>query len=303
VRKVISISNLLYRIYSVVRWLCHSIGIMRWADRSPFVVKAARWMRERITGSAVVAVTEQIDGHQMQVGSDYIDLLKGEGYEKGTARLFTELVKEGMNVVDMGANIGYYTLLAARRVGLKGKVYAFEPEPRNFKLLLENIRLNGYKNVVTVQKAVSNERGAATLFLSLRGSGSHSLVSSRDYGKETIAIETVTLDEFFAAEGNPAVQVMKMDIEGWELEALDGMRQLIGLNSPLSMVVEFYPWGLVSRGMNPTALTDKLIELGFTLSVIDEKTGQTVPLAQYHFGQLAEFVDRYKSSVNLLCQK
>jgi FkbM family methyltransferase len=276
---------------------------MHWVDRSALVIRAARWMREHITGSAVVVVTEQIDGHQIQVGSDYIDLLKGEGYEKGTTKVFTELVKEGMNVVDMGANIGYYTLLAARRVGPHGRVYAFEPEPQNFKLLAENIRLNGYENVVAVQKAVSNETGAAALFLSLRGSGSHSLLPSRDYGKETIAIETVTLDEFFEKEGSPTIQVIKMDVEGWEIEALGGMRRLLMRNSPLKMIVEFYPWGLLSRGMSPLALTDKLIELGFKVSVIDEGTGQTTPFAEYHFEQSAKFIIKHKTIVNLLAQK
>jgi FkbM family methyltransferase len=296
-------SNFLYRLYVLVRRLCQSLGIMPWIDRSKLVIRAARWMRERITGRAIVVVTERVDGHKIGINSDYVDLLKGEGYEKGTTKVFTELVKEGMNVVDIGANIGYYTLLAARRVGPNGRVYAFEPEPQNFKRLRENIQLNGYKNVVAVQKAVSHQAGTASLFLGVRGSGSHSLLSSRDYGKETIAIETVTLDEFFKKEGSPAIQVIKMDVEGWEMEALDGMRRLVMGNSPLAMVVEFYPRGLLSRGMSPLALTSRLIELGFTISLIDEETGEATPFDEHHLGQLAEFVDRHKSAANLLCQK
>lgn len=296
-------SNFLYRIYGVVRWLCHAIGIMHWIDRSALTIRAARWMREHIAGDTVLVVNDRISGHRIQITSDYIDLLKGQGYEKGTTRVFTELIKEGMNVVDIGANIGYYTLLAARKVRPDGKVYAFEPEPQNFKLLLGNLRLNGYENAVAIQKAVSNKAGTASLFLSPRGSTSHSLLPSRDRSKGTITIEAVTLDEFFEAEGSPAIQVIKMDIEGWEMEALDGMRKLIAHNSPLKMIVEFYPWGLSGRGISPRALTSKLIELGFTLSAIDEETGQTTPLTEYHLGQMAKFVDRHKSSMNLLCQK
>jgi FkbM family methyltransferase len=296
-------SNFLYRIYGIVRWVCHALGIMQWIDRSTFIIRAARWMRERIAGDTALVVNDRIEGHRIHITSDYIDLLKGQGYERGTTRVFTELVKEEMNVVDIGANIGYYTLLAARRVGPQGKVYAFEPEPRNFKLLSENLRLNGYENVVPIQKAVSNKAGTTSLFLSPRGSTSHSLLPSRDRSKRTITIETVTLDEFFAAEGNPAIQVVKMDIEGWEIEALDGMGKLIAGNSPLKMIVEFYPWGLLSRGISPRVLTDKLIELGFTLSAIDEETGQTTPFDESHLEQLAKFVDRHKSSMNLLCQK
>ena len=276
---------------------------MHWIDRSPPVIIAARWMREHITRGDVVVITEPIDGHQMQINPDYIDLLKRQGYEKGTTRVFTELVKEGMNVVDIGANVGYYTLLAARRVGPHGKVYAFEPGPQDFKLLTGNLQLNGYENVIAIQKAVSNETGTASFFLSPRGSTAHSLLPSRDYSKETIAIETVTLDEFFEKARSPAIQVIKMDIEGWEIEALDGMRRTIIGNNQLTMIVEFIPWLLLSRGMSALALTDKLMELGFTISVVDEETGQTTPFAEYHFGRQAKALSKHKSAVNLLCQK
>ena len=296
-------SNFLYRLYIIVRWLCQSIGIMHWIESSTLAIRAARWTREHITGGGVVVVTEKIDGHQMQINPDYIDLLRGQGYERGTTKVFTELVKEGMNVVDIGANIGYYTLLAARRVGLHCRVYAFEPEPYNFKILTENIRLNGYNNVIAIQKAVSNESGTAPLFLSPRGDGWHGLLSPKDYSKEAIAVKTVTLDEFFETEGCPAIQVVKMDIEGWEIEALDGMHRFIIRNNPLAMIVEFTPRLLLTRDMSPLALMDKLMELGFTISVIDEDSGQTAPFAEYHSGKPSEFVTKHRTSVNLLAQK
>ena len=298
-----NMSKFLYRVYVIIRWFSRALGIMRWIDRSRFSIEAAHWMREHIAGAAVVVASDPIDGHEMKITPDYIDLLKGEGYEKGTTMVFTTLVKEGMNIVDIGANVGYYTLLAARRVGPHGKVYAFEPEPRNFRLLMENLRLNGYENVIAIQKAVSNESGTASLFLSPRCSGAHSLVSTRDRSNETTTAETVTLDDFFETEGCPTIQVIKMDIEGWEMEALDGMHKVITRNSPLTMVMEFYPWGLLGRGMRPLALTSKLMELGFAISVIDEETGQTTPFAKYHCGQAVEFVEKNRGSVNLLCER
>jgi len=298
-----NMSNFLYRVYVIVRRFSRALGIMGWIDRSMPVIKAARWMRESIAGGSTVVITEPMYGHRMQTNPDYIDLIKGQGYEKGTTKLFTELVKEGMNVVDIGANIGYYTLLAARRVGPHGRVYAFEPEPQNFKLLTENLRLNGYKNVIAVQKAVSNKSGTVSLFLGMRGSGTHSLVSTRDYSKEAIGIEAVTLDEFFEKAGTPDIHVIKMDIEGWEIEALDGMRNTVIHNSPLSMLLEFYPWGLLTRNMNPKALIDKVTQLGFSISIIDDETGQTTSLSEYHRGQIDQFVVKHKTAVNLLAQK
>jgi len=80
-------------------------------------------------------------------------LFMGGHYEKYETNLFKRVVSEGMTVVDLGANIGYYTLLAAKLVGRKGKVFAFEPGPDNFSLLLKNIEANGYDNVIPVQKS------------------------------------------------------------------------------------------------------------------------------------------------------
>jgi len=76
-----------------------------------------------------------------------------EGYEKNETKLFKKYIKENMGVIDIGANIGYYSLLAAKLVGKNGKVYAFEPETANYKMLLKNIEINGYKNIVSEQKA------------------------------------------------------------------------------------------------------------------------------------------------------
>ena len=117
-----------------------------------------------------------IQGHKMFVHGqhskgDCDELPFTNSYEKEQTILFRKLVDEGMNVVDIGANIGYYTLLAAELVGEKGKVFAFEPEPSNYDLLLRNVEINGYKNVTVVRKAVSNETGESSLFLSQKGFG------------------------------------------------------------------------------------------------------------------------------------
>src|SRR5690348_7565067 len=90
-------------------------------------------------GSGVVSIR----GHYMDVGDWSLrpdpDLLFGS-YEEGTTNIFERLLKEGMAVVDVGANLGYYALLAARLVGESGKVYAFEPDPTNYALLTKNIQ-------------------------------------------------------------------------------------------------------------------------------------------------------------------
>ena len=87
------------------------------------------------------------------------------GYEQLLTKLFKKEMKQGMIVVDIGAHIGYFTLLAARLVGETGRVFAFEPDPDNYSLLIKNVSVNGHDNVIPVQKAVSNKTGQVRLFL------------------------------------------------------------------------------------------------------------------------------------------
>lgn len=186
------------------------------------------------------------------------DYILSRGPEALTTEMFKKVVKEGDFVVDLGANIGYYTLLAARLVGRKGKVYAFEPEPINYRLLLKNIELNGYDNIVAMQKAVSNVAGKIRLFLHNKSTGSHTIYPS-DEGREFIEVESVTLDGFLKEEKHP-INVIKMDIEGAEMAAFSGMAKVIRDNENLKMFVEFNLPAIRRAGNSPEESARKLLE-------------------------------------------
>jgi hypothetical protein len=102
----------------------------------------------------------QVQGSKMYVNPQDsgigVRLLKSKVHEPNLTGLFKQAMEEGMVVVDVGAHIGYYTLIAAKLVGTKGKVYAFEPEPSNYRLLVRNIYENRYENVVAIPKAVAS---------------------------------------------------------------------------------------------------------------------------------------------------
>ena len=110
-----------------------------------------------------------VGGHRLHVGPrDQVvaqGLLVRGAWEPFETELFEQALAPGMVVFCLGAHIGYYALLAARRVGPRGRVYAFEPSPENFRLLVKNVEANGYRNVIPVPKAVSNVTGRATLYL------------------------------------------------------------------------------------------------------------------------------------------
>jgi FkbM family methyltransferase len=223
-------------------------------------------------------------------------------YERGTTQLFERIVKPGMVVIDLGAHVGYYTLLAAKLVGPEGKVYAFEPEPTNYALLLKNIALNGYENIVTTRVAVSNRVGPATLFLTSLDSGRHSTHHHGLPEGGTVAVEATTLDAFLQAEGWPTVDLVKIDVEGAELEVLEGMDQLLRKSSELKLIIEFNPFSLHNAGADPLQLLDKLASWHFSVHCIDERKG-VLPLEETDVRSLSARLLRRESSVNLFCSR
>ena len=164
------------------------------------------------------------------------DLILHGVHEKFITQVVKSRVTEGMKVVDVGANIGYYTLLFARLVGPSGKVYAFEPDPNNFALLSKNVEMNGFTNVVLINKAASDSSGVADLYISEHNKGGHSMFNfNRE--KTSIKVETVSLDDYFREyEGN--IDFVKMDVEGAEYKVLRGMRHLLRVNGRMKILTE-----------------------------------------------------------------
>lgn len=225
-------------------------------------------------------------------------------YEKYTTVLFQRFVGEGMNVIDIGANIGYYTLLAAKLIGEKGKVFAFEPEPRNYALLLRNVELNGYKNVIPQQKAVSNKAGKVKLFLDRLEPGAHSLYKVRQSAKEAIVVDAVSLDDFFKGKEFP-INVIKIDVEGAEMTVLLGMSRIVKNSNNLKIFTEFWPPGLQGSGFSAQEYWDKLVESGFKyIYLINEQKQRLEPA---DFASMMRFCKntffRHPTGVNLLCAK
>ncbi len=222
-------------------------------------------------------------------------LLQWGVYEKDETALFKRIVKKNMTVADIGANIGYYTLLAARLVGDGGQVFAFEPDANNFQLLCENLALNKCQNVVAVQKAVSNKSGKAKLFLDKTNLGGHSLTQANVKKKAAAVVETVSLDDFFREEQRK-IDVIKMDIQGAEMDALQGMTDTLNKNQELLIFTEFWPSGLRNAGYSPEEFLERLTELGFDLY----KIGQS--LQRLDAGRLLKNV-RGNEPAALLCSR
>jgi FkbM family methyltransferase len=228
------------------------------------------------------------------------DMVAGS-YEPETTRLLEQLLKPGDCFIDIGAHAGYYALLAARRVGPDGNVFAFEPEPINYRLLVNNIALNRYSNVRAVPKAIGRMVGSTALYLSDVDNGQHSTVRLGTAGRRDISVEVTTLDAFLEAEGWPRVDVVKIDIEGGESDALDGMQQFLQRTNTVTLVIEFCPWILQTMAVSPSGFVDRLRTLGFFIQGIELKGLR--PLTAPRVVRLTERLLQAHSYINLLCTK
>lgn len=197
------------------------------------------------------------------------ELLRDGVFEQAETELIRTLLKSGDTFIDIGGNIGYYTLIAANIVKDSGKVTVFEPEPKNFAILTNNVELNNFHNVTLIPKALSDKRGHFKLFLNKLNTGAHHLYDSGD-GSEFLNVEVTTLDEYLFA--NPSrVDVIKMDIEGYEPFALRGMKATISQNSDVKVLSEFSPEMIIKAGDTPHGYIKDLRSLGFIVNIIDEQ--------------------------------
>src|SRR3990170_7009848 len=237
----------------------------------PLVMWLHSFFYHHLKPSGIVLI--DVQGSKMYVDSRDTGvapfLLEWGFYEKYETELFKTLVKKGMVVVDIGANIGYYTLLAAHLVGDEGKVFAFEPEPNNYNLLCKNIEVNGYRNVIPVRKAVFSKSGEMELFLDESNLGGHSLSEANVDKGASIMVEVTSLDDYFR-NTDYKIDVIKMDVQGSEMAVLEGMTNTINQNDSLKIITEFWPMGLRNSGSSPAGFLNKLIECGFAFYQIGQ---------------------------------
>ena len=170
-------------------------------------------------------------------GDKYVgELIASTGqYEPYESELLIKNIKGGDIVIDVGANIGYYTLLFAKKVGENGKVYAFEPDPVSFTILEKNIKDNKFRNIEAFNIALSDKRESLQLFISAENLGDHRLFDDHKVKRKKTTVKANTLDLFFKGEKfkKNKISLIKIDTQGYEPFVIKGAQQLIKSQKPI----------------------------------------------------------------------
>lgn len=211
------------------------------------------WMRRIAKGRVVTADY----GAKLEIDEyDNLHMIRNKGvYETETKEFIDErLSREQGIAVDLGANIGYFTILMAK---LANKVYAFEPSDTTRAILERNVIMNHCKNVLVSRKAISSSKGIAELYGTKALSGANSLISNGS--KSMQRVETDTLDNLIKDHN---ISLIKMDIEGNELEAIKGAKDT--LSRCRNLVVEYNPT-ILKQTKTGSQLMDIITGSGFTI--------------------------------------
>lgn len=206
------------------------------------------------------------------------DLYFGIPFEPEEVALLRRLIRPGDVVVDVGANIGFYSLLFSRLVGEGGRVHAFEPSRDNWDLLLKNIRLNSLTNVISNRAALSDRAGKSTLYVN-KESGLNSL--GKTHRGEVSHVEEVpctTLDDYLASEKISKVNLLKIDVEGYDGHVLRGARELLDREKDLAICCELAELNFAPLGFSVDDVIRWMAERGFDAWEIRRSDGSLARL-------------------------
>ncbi len=201
---------------------------MNWTSISntSFIGRLLRIPLRLIPRQTVVPILQgPLRGKKWIVGSGNHGYWLGS-YELGKRALFVKAVTPGEVVYDLGANVGYYTLLAAVLLGPQGKVFAFEPLPRNLEYLRRHLSLNRIENAVVIEAAVADRSGT------VRFEEDASTSKGRIGEQGGLEVRAIALDDWIDEGKLPPPALLKIDIEGAELQALQGARKALAKTHP-----------------------------------------------------------------------
>lgn len=198
-------------------------------------------------------------------------------YEKAEMAFLRRTFKPGSVVLDVGANVGLYTAMAGVAVGPSGRVIALEPDPESYAHLQKTIALNSLSNVQAINAAASLTNGVNTLFTSSNNRGDNRLYNN-ELCDGSVEVQTVCLDDYLPTLGVHSLDVIKMDVQGYEGHVIAGLEKTILRSGQIVVLMEFWPDGLSRAGTDPKQLLDQLESFGLSLQELSNG-GDTRPIS------------------------
>lgn len=208
----------------------------------------------------------------------YSALDGGTFYEPGTSRFLMHVLSAGDTFIDIGGHVGYFSMLAAARVGTNGDVITFEPSPGNFRQLVEHVALNGFTNVLPLHLALGASEHVAALHFNADNDGGHALWDvglhphnqlSRD-NPRVDPVYTTRLDRVLCGRPLRSLKLMKLDIEGSEVLALEGARTTIERTRVPFIIAEVNRTALEQMGASESTLRSLMREMGYDTFIIQD---------------------------------
>jgi FkbM family methyltransferase len=225
-------------------------------------------------------------------------ILRDGTWEKAETETIRRLLAPGDTFIDVGANVGWYTAIASRSVGPRGRVIAFEPAPGSLAYLRRTVAENGCRNVTIEPKALSDKPGTLDLHIGVENKGHNSIIASGATG-ETVAVEAVTLDDYLG-DVPGGIRLIKIDTEGAEGFILRGMRETFRKNPHMAILMEYHPRLIRSLGFDPPSLIRDLYGLGYKFAAIEANSGREIPVVDEDLDRLTAALEKETSFVNLL---
>jgi FkbM family methyltransferase len=246
-------------------------------------VRRLRWEVVKQIGSHLCKQVEP--GLKIKLYGDSVlcEMIYYWEFEHETREFLKARLRPGDIFLDVGANVGLYTLIASVWVGPTGHVHAFEPASNTHRRLADNVRLNRLSNVTCHSVALSDTSGQATLTVAQDGYDAWNSLGKPCLGNDldTEIVGTVTLDDFVDQHGLAGrIRAIKIDVEGWETRVLSGgIKTLSGPDSPV-LVVEFTEQAAALAGSSCSECYDTLRELGYQVFCFGAEPDRIVELAR-----------------------
>ncbi len=197
-------------------------------------------------------------------------------YETFNLNHFVRLLRPGMVVLDVGANIGLYSAIASRAVGRDGTVVAVEPDEVNCRFIERTRNVNDAENLHVIHAAAGDRDGSTTLYLNRENVADHRIYDA-DGKRHGVPVRLLTIDALVSEMGLLRVDVIKVDTQGAEAKVLRGMVRTLAIPG-ITVILEFWPWGIQRAGDDPAAVLDMIHAAGFVIHEIDGDRRRLVPV-------------------------